>query len=258
MKRSKITAEKRSVLGKKVKKLRKQGALPVNLYGKKIKSQALQVKTDDFKKVYKEVGETGLVDLQVDKEKETHPVLIHNIQVHPVTGDFLHADLHEVELKEKMKAEIPLVITGKSPAVESKQGVLIQPLNKLEIEALPTDLPEQIEVDISGLKEVDQEIKIKDLKLSSGVSLASGVDENTLVAKIGPLEEEIAEPQPAAEEPAEGEEAAVEGEEGEKKPEGEGEKKEGEKQGEQKPQQEGQPQQQGKPQSDQKPQEQKS
>lgn len=250
MKRSKITAEKRNLLGKKVKKLRKEGILPANLYGKKMKSQALQVKTDDFQKVYKDVGETGLIDLQVEKEKETHPVLIHNIQSHPVTGDFLHADFHEVELKEKMKAEISLMITGKSPAVESKQGVLIQPLNKIEIEALPTDLPEQIEVDISGLKEVDQEIKIKDLKLSSGVSLSSDVDENTLVAKIGPLEEEIAEPKPVAEEPAEGEEAvATEGEEGEKQPEGEKEKKEGEIQGEQKPQQEGQPQ------SDKKPQE---
>lgn len=209
-----MTAEKRAVLGKKVKKLRRENLLPVNLYGKKVKSQALQVKIDDFQKIYQEAGETSLVDLQIGKEEKTHPVLIHNVQVHPVTDKFLHADFHQVALTEKMRAEIPLMVAGESPAVSSKKGVLIQPLNKLEIEALPTDLPEQIEVDISRLAEVDQEIKVKDLKLPAGVSLSSDEDANVLVVKIGPLEEEIAEPKPAEEEAVE--EVKEEGEEAQK------------------------------------------
>jgi len=191
MKRPSIRAEKRKILGKKVKKLRKEGVLPANLYGRKVKSQALQLNLVNFQKAYKGAGETGLVNLKVDKEKEARPVLIHNVQLHPVSSQFLHADFHQVALKEKMKAEIPLIVKGEAPAVSQKKGLLIQTLNKLEIEALPTDLPEKIEVDVSKLESVDQEIKVADLPISKRTSVLT--DKNLVVAKIGALEEEVAE-----------------------------------------------------------------
>lgn len=213
MKRLKLKAETRKILGKKVKKLRKEGILPANVYGKKIKSQALKLKLADFQKVYEEVGETGLIDLLIDQEKKTRAVLIHNPQVDPLTSDFLHADFHQVELKEKLKAEIPLVISGEAPAVLQKQGLLIQPLNSLKIEALPTDLPDEIKVDISGLAEVDQEIKVRDLVV--GKKIAVLTDKNIVVAKIGSLEEEVAE----KEEKAPAEEEKEEEKKEEKRPE---------------------------------------
>lgn len=211
MKRLKLKAETRKILGKKVKKLRKEGILPANVYGKKIKSQTLKLKLADFQKVYEKVGETGLIDLLIDQEKKTRVVLIRNPQVDPLTSDFLHADFHQVELKEKLKAEIPLVISGEAPAVFQKKGILIQPLNSLEIEALPTDLPDEIKVDISGLAEVDQEIKVANLVV--GKKIAVLTDKNIVVAKIAPLEEEVAEKEEKA--PAEEEEEKKE----EKKPE---------------------------------------
>jgi len=162
MKREKIKAVKRTILGKKIKNLRKKGILPANLYGKKIKSQALEVNLDEFRKFYKNAGKTTLIDVELDSK--SYPVLIHKLQVHPVTEDFLHVDFHMVSLEEKITAEIPLVITGKSQVVESKQGILIQPLSKLKIEALLTDLPEKIEIDISPLKEVNQEITLEALE----------------------------------------------------------------------------------------------
>lgn len=202
MKREKITAEARTILGKKTKSLRKTGILPVNLFGKALKSRALQVKLADFQKLHKKIGETALVDIEVGKE--IYPVLVHNVQTHPVTGDFIHVDFHKVSLAEKIDAEIPLVVMGVSPAVSAKLGILIQPLNKLSISALPTDLPEKIEVDVTSLKEINQEIKIKDLKLPEKTALSVNIDPNTLVAKIRPMEEEVAEtPAPAAV-PAEG------------------------------------------------------
>ena len=209
MKREKIKAVKRTILGKKIKNLRKKGILPANLYGKKIKSQALEVNLDEFRKFYKNAGKTTLIDVELDSK--SYPVLIHKLQVHPVTEDFLHVDFHMVSLEEKITAEIPLVITGKSQVVESKQGILIQPLSKLKIEALPTDLPEKIEIDISPLKEVNQEIKVKDLSLPKGIALSEDLNVNSLVVKIGPLEEEVAAPAPAPEAAAETAGETVEG-----------------------------------------------
>jgi large subunit ribosomal protein L25 len=96
--------------------LRKQGILPSNLFGKKIKSQALQIALNEFEKVWKEVGESGLIDIEVGEK--VHPVLIHNVQIHPVSGMPLHADFHEVSLTEKTTAKVPIELIGESPAVK--------------------------------------------------------------------------------------------------------------------------------------------
>ena len=97
----KLSAKPRKILGRKVKKIRREGILPANLYGKKIKSQALELPTAEFLKVFKEVGETSLVDLVINSQ--TRPVLIHNLQIHPVTDEPLHVDFHQVSLTEKTK-----------------------------------------------------------------------------------------------------------------------------------------------------------
>ena len=119
------------------------------------------------------------------EQGKARPVLIHNIQLHPVTDQFLHADFHQVVLTEKVKADIPIEIVGEPPAVKEKKGILLSILDEVEVEALPTDLLDKIEVDVSKLAEVGQEIRVGELKLSKKASLLT--DPNSIICKIGPL-----------------------------------------------------------------------
>lgn len=205
MKRPKLVVEKRTVLGKKVKKLRREGILPANIYGKEIKSLAVQVPLTEFEKVYKETGETGLLDLEVNKE--LHPVLIHNLQIDPLTRSPLHADFFQVNLKEKVKTMVPVVTLNEAKAVTDKLGILLQPLSEVEVEALPEDLPEKIEVDVASLSAVDEQITVSDLKLPKGVEILT--DSSQVVVKIAELVTKEAEAQ-AAEEAAAAEAAKAE------------------------------------------------
>lgn len=186
MQREKLKAQKRTVLGKKVKKLRRDGQIPATLYGKKIKSESLQLDEKEFAKVFHKAKQTGLVDLTIEKEEGTRAVLIHKIQIHPVTAQILHADLYQVDLKKKVKASVPVVAKGDARAVADNKGVVLHTLSQVEIEALPADLIEQIEVDITNLAEVDQAIFVKDLKIDSAkVNILANPEE--VVFKIGPL-----------------------------------------------------------------------
>lgn len=192
-----LTVEKRKIFGRQVKKLRQAGILPANIYGKKTKSLAVAVKLADFSKVYKQTGETGIVELKVEKEEKTRPVLIHNVQTHPVTDYFLHVDFHQVVLTEKTRAVVPVAIVGQSRAVTDKKGVLLTILSELEAEALPKDLPEKLEIDVRNLLEVDDQILVKDIKVAKGVVILNQPEE--VVVKIGALtKEEVAPPKEAA------------------------------------------------------------
>ena len=199
-----LKAEIRKISGRKVKNLRKEGILPGNISGKKIKSEAVQVVFKDFEKIYKEAGETGLLTLEIGKEEK--PVLIHNLQVNPVSDVPVHVDFLQVDLKEKVEADVPVELTGESPAEKQAIGTVVQYLNEIKVEALPMDLPEKFIVDTSELAEVDQSIMVKDLKVDrSKVDIKTGADE--IVVKVEPpqKEEVIAPPAPAeGEVPAEG------------------------------------------------------
>ena len=225
-----LSVEKRKLAGRQVKTLRKDSILPANIYGRKIKSLAVQVDLKSFLPVLKEAGETGLVELKVKGEDKTRPILIHNIQYHSVNDQPLHADFYQVDLKEKVTSKIPVELIGESSAVKSRVGILIQPLNEIEVEALPTDLPEKIEVDISKLENIDDSVLVSDVKLEDTVKVLT--DTTQILVKIDPPAKEEEEVAPPAE-GEEGEEGKAEGEEGEKTGEGkeapegkEGEKKE--------------------------------
>lgn len=219
MKSINLKAEKRIILGKKVKKLRGEGKIPAHIFGKNLKTIHVSVLEHDFAKAYEEAGETGIVTVKVGEGE--HPVLIRTLQEHPVTGKPLHIDFYQVNLKEKVKVYVPLVFEGESPAVERKEGLLLTRISEVEVEALPADLPEEIKVDVSKLEKLDNTIHVSDLKVDkSKVEVLTGEDE--VVATIGELvtkemeetEAEIAEEQAEAE-------AAAEVPEGEEKPEGE-------------------------------------
>lgn len=207
-----LNAQARKILGRKVSALRKEGLLPANIYGKKIKSQAVTVKTLDFLDVYKKAGETALVSLVVKNGKsDEKAVLISNVQKDHVTDEVLHADFHQVDLKEKVSAEIPVEITGEAPAEKQGIGTVVQYLNEIEVEALPTDLPEKFGVDISNLVEVDQAIFVKDLPIEKAKVKLISDPEAILVKVEPPQKEEVVVPPPAEEVPEEGA-APVEGE----------------------------------------------
>jgi large subunit ribosomal protein L25 len=213
MKRYKLRVEKRKVLGKQVKKLRREGILPCNIYGKGIKSTAVQVPQKDFDEVYKEAGETGLVDVQLD-EKVT-PVLIHNMQK-DFRGNVLHADFFQVNLKEKVKTMVPLGIIGEPKAVLDKVGLLMNIISEVEVEALPEELPENIEVNVEHLANIDEQVTVADLKLPAGVTVLTEPEQ--VISKIGELvtkeAQEEAAVEAAAAEAAKAETAAETGAEG--------------------------------------------
>ncbi len=217
MQREKLSAEKRTILGKRVKHLRREGILPANMFGKGIKSVSLQLPLKDFQEVYKKVHETGLVDLTVSGE--VHPILIQNVHIDPQTHTPLHADFFKVNLKEKVKATIPIIAVGEPKAVSDKIGVLLQPLSEVEVEALPADLPEHLELSVEKLAQIGDNLTISDLKIPTGVEIMAEPAE--MVFRIDELVSEEAE-ELAAQEEAAAEEASEEAAaEGESKPEGE-------------------------------------
>lgn len=233
MEQTPLAAQIRTVLGRKVKTLRKQGILPAHVFGHKIDTIHIQVPTKEFENVFEKTGETGIISLEIDKEKR--PVLVKNIQVHPLSSEPIHIDFYQVNLSEKVTVNVPLEVVGEAPAEQKKVGLLLTPVSELEVEALPADIPENVQVDVSKLENIGDEIRVKDLPIDKS-KVEVKTDEELVVVSIGELvtkeqqeleaqmEAEAAEAQ-AAEAPAEGEEPKAEGEEGAEAP-AEGEEKE--------------------------------
>ncbi|TEU02050.1 50S ribosomal protein L25 [Candidatus Woesebacteria bacterium] len=228
MQKNTLKAEKRKVLGRKVKKLRREGVLPANIYGKKIKSLSIKFPVVDFEKVYKAAGETGIVEIAIGKQKK--PVLISNVQLDPVTDKPLHVDFHQVDLKEKTTADVPIELIGESPAEKQGLGTVVQSINEIEVEALPKDLPDKFEIDLSKLVKVEQTVQVKDLVVDTKkVKILAEAEQ--MIVKVEPprKEEEVAPPPPEEEVPEEAEKEAPSEEEVEKaeeKPEAEEKKEE--------------------------------
>lgn len=207
-----LKAQKRTITGRKVKGLRQQGKLPANIYGKKVKSEAVEVAFADFEDVFGKVGETGLVELIIDGKKR--PVLVHNVQMDPVSDTPIHADFLQVDLKEKVTAEVPVELVGEAPAEKQGLGTLVQYIDEIEVEALPGDLPEKFEVDLTKLSEVDAAIQIKDIKVAKEkVDIKNNQED--IIVKIEPLRKEEEVPAaPEAEAAAEGAEPTETAQEG--------------------------------------------
>lgn len=223
-------AEERIILGKKVKKLRRDGLLPGHVFGKGVDGEMVTVSSRDFLHTFATAGETGLIDLKIGKEK-IRPVLVREVQYDPVSGKAIHIDFYQVNLSQKVKVSVPLVLVGEQPeSVHLGETIVLQTLNEIEVEALPTDLVEKIEVDISSLKSVDDTITLAQLNYDKD-KLILHADPEAIVVKLAPavsaemeklLEEEAAEKAAVAAEaaPAEGE-VQVPAEGGEKPVEGE-------------------------------------
>jgi len=213
-----LKAELRTIFGKKLNKVRKQGLVPGNIYGPDFKSKSISVVYKDLVKTYKIVGETGVVYLSIDKE--SIPVMIKDIQKHPLSSSLLHIDFRKIDLTKKIETDVPVKTIGISEAVSQKGGVLLVQSDTVLVEALPEDIPSHIEVDVTVIKEIGQEIKVSDLKKSDKYEIKTPA-EKVIVAVIAHKEESIvpetavAAPEILTEAVKEGEEAPAEG--GEKK-----------------------------------------
>ncbi len=177
-----LKATNRQILGKKVKKLRKDGFIPGHVFGKKIQTIHVSVNESDFLKVFAKSGESGLINLQIDDDK-SKPVLVREVQFHSVKGNPLNIDFYQVNLTEKVSVTVPVEVVGEDPEiVHSGQAVVIQPLNEVVVEALPTDLPEKIIVDISSLKEIDDAVLVSHLRVPADIEVKA--DPEAVVVKL--------------------------------------------------------------------------
>lgn len=202
----KLTATTRELIGKKSRRLLRDGGLPAIVYGHHVATRPITLDAREFGHVFRRVGQTHLIDLQIDGGR-ADKVLVKAVQTHPRRHGPIHVDLHQVSLKEKLQVEVPVVITGESPAVKQGDADVAVNVHRVRVECLPTDIPESFSVDISSLENVGDAIRVSDLPAIANVVVVDDPDE--VIVRIAPrremVEEEVA--------PAEGE--AAEGAEGE-------------------------------------------
>src|SRR3989454_7939508 len=212
-----LTLDLRPEDGQNLKALRRQGRLPAIVYGHKVDPLPVAVDGREFVKALARVGKTQLLDLQVGSEP-VRKALIREVQRSPRTGDLLHVDFYQVNLLEKIESEVPIELEGEVELVSKGEADLQRGLHALKVECLPTDLPPLITADVSGLKEIDDEIRVKDLTIPPGCEILDEPDD--LIVKVAAHREEVEEVAPApaaAEVPTVGEteapaEPAAEGE----------------------------------------------
>jgi len=171
----------RQVLGKKVKRLRWQGLTPANIYGHRVESKAIQVPSEELRRVLQTVGRSEIIYLRLDGE-EPRPVFIRAVQRDPLTDGILHVDFYQISLLEKVRLDVPLHLVGEAPTVKQFGGTLLHSLDYVTVEALPTDIPSHIEVDVASLEEIGQTLHIRDLPVPPNVTVLT--DPDLVVAKV--------------------------------------------------------------------------
>jgi large subunit ribosomal protein L25 len=212
-----LKAEKREQIGRQNDQLRDKKWIPAILYGHDTKNINLKIEFHNFNEAFKNAGQTTLIDLVIvpttskevsgsrsrsigNDEKEPVKVLIHDIQYHPTSDDVIHIDFYKVNMKEKIKTEVPIKTIGDAPAVKDLEGSLLLNLSEIEIECLPGDLIQEIEVDITPLKTFEDKILVFDLIVPEAIEILN--DKEEVVALVNPprSEEELAELDEAVEE----------------------------------------------------------
>jgi large subunit ribosomal protein L25 len=169
--------------------LRASGLIPAEIYGKQFENKHITVSAKEFGKVFEEAGENTIINLKVGGE--AYPVIVNDQQKDPISGKFLSIDFFKVRLDEKITAPIPLEFVGESPAVKEMGGVLVKSMDEIEVEALPSNLPHKIEVDVGAIKEIDGSIYVKDLSVAGDYEIIT--DPDTVIATVMIPEEEVEE-----------------------------------------------------------------
>lgn len=183
-----LTAEKRTVIGKQVKQLRRQGWVPGVMYGHGFDPVPLRFEKKSLRHVLSKVGGSQLISINIAGNKQPEMALVRDVQRDPIRGSLLHVDFYRVRMTERLTTEVPLMIVGESPVAEAREGILLQGISSIEVECLPGDLVDAIEVDLTDLVEIDQALYVRDLAVPAGIDVLTDLDE--MVARVVPLEAE--------------------------------------------------------------------
>ena len=227
MERVSLSALERTAKGKSgAKRVRSEGFVPAVLYGRGRTPRALSVGRKDLVSALHTAGRNALIDLRIaqDGEGQAETVMIEEIQRDHIRREILHVDLHLISLTEALEVRVPVVLTGTPEGVTSGGGVLEQVHREIEVRCLPTQIPDRISVDVSGLR-VGASIHVRDLTMAEGIEILTPPEE-VIAAVVAPaVEEEVAaapeaaaaaEPEVVGRVAAEGEAPAEEGAKGAK------------------------------------------
>jgi large subunit ribosomal protein L25 len=197
----------RTVTGKKVKVLRREGIIPANIYGRGLESVSVQIPWAQARIMLNAHGRNTLIEVKLDAESDARPVVVREIGRDPVTGAVEHIDFFQVDLSRTIQANIPIHLVDEAPAVHTYGGVLVQALESILVEALPNEMPESIEVSVGVFTELEQSLSVSDIMVPAGVTFLTAGDVG--IAQVARPRVEV------------DEEVVLEGEEGEAAADGE-------------------------------------
>jgi large subunit ribosomal protein L25 len=196
METQKLSATRRTVIGKQLGKLRRSGVLPAVMYGPGTDPQPIQIDAREATKVFRRVHGAELIELEVDGA--SHKVLVHDLQRDAIRGDFLHADFYAVDMNRTIRVRIPIRLVGSAPAVTTHSGVLVRGLGEIEVECLPANLVTAIEADLGELQEIGQAIHVRNLYVPKDITVLTEPDELVARVTFQAKEEDLAAPAAAA------------------------------------------------------------
>lgn len=182
-----LQANRREIIGKQVKVLRREGKLPAVIYGHHTDPLPILLDTRDASKLLSSIAPSTLITVEVDGK--TYPCLVREKQRNKILGTLIHIDFLAVSMEEKLRASVAISLVGVAPAVEEYNGIVIAETNTIEVECLPQDLPEVLEVDISGMSEVGDTIYLRDLMISDRIKILDDL-ETVVVSVIAQVQEE--------------------------------------------------------------------
>lgn len=196
-----LKAKIRDVIGKQVRALRRAGLVPAVIYGHNIQPLAISLNAKETTSLLHGVSSSRLIAVELDGKK--HMVLVREKQRNPVTGAYVHLDFQEVSMTEKLRVTVAIVMVGESPAVKNYNGVIVTTQESLDVECLPQDLIDRIEVDLGQLKEIGDTLYVRDLNIPAAITVLEDPNETVVLvtpplsdAQIGGIEgEAVAEPE---------------------------------------------------------------
>lgn len=182
-----LKAAPRTAVGKQVRQLRRKGIVPATLYGGEA-PRNVELDEREFIKLFSQAGESSLVDVTVGADAPVK-VLIQDIQRDPLRGGVIHVDLRQVRMDRALEAQVLLRFLGEAPAVKEQGAILVKSLDSITVRCLPKDLVHEIDIDLSGLKKIDDRITVKDIVPPAGVEFMAR-PEATIVVIVAPISEE--------------------------------------------------------------------
>lgn len=185
-----LTLSHRTIIGKKVRSLRREGIIPVHLFGKGETSQSLQIDAGSLRKILPKAGANVPITVTVEGQKGENTCFIREVQRHPITSEFLHVDFLNVDISQTIRVEVPIILDGQAPAVDNMGGILLQIAQTLPVEALPLEVPAAFHLDVSTLEDFEKSLRVSDIDLADGVNILRNATD--MVARVVPprIEEE--------------------------------------------------------------------